>query len=1148
VRKTYQRAATSLRIVFALTVLLLMAMPFTAVGQDALDDSVFISIRHYDGVDPADLAELERITVEGFVPIISGSEGFIAYYVVHPVDGTLTAINVFETREQALASNELAGDFVVEKLAPLLPNAPLIVEGSVDIGFVEMLDGMADGDVSSLHASLRIYDGFEADDLNEFVAIVEDGFLPIMRETDGFFGYYLMHDSADQLAALSIFDSEASAIASNKSATDFVAENLTQYLPNDPSITAGRVAIAVLAGVNDGENIIDEDIFASIRVYDDLDPKGLEGLYLRNAEEFLDIIRDDDGFISYYWLDSGEQVVTISLYDTKEQATASNAAASQHIADSLVDVKPGPPRIVEGLVDIGFIEMLDGMADGVAGSLYASARLYDGFEADDLDEFVAIVEDGFLPIMRESDGFFGYYLMHDVAGTLVAISIFDSEESALASNAKAADFVAENLTAYLPNNPAIASGQVGIAALAAVDEGANLIEDMMDDNVFASIRVYDGVDPQDMETIIQLTAEGFLPIMRGSDGFVAYFLLPEGDNLAAISAFETAEQATASNEQAREFVVENLAPLLPNAPMVVQGPMDTRNFARLDDMTMVDEVTSLYASLRVYVEVDLTQRAETTALVNSIFLPSQQETEGFWGYVRMHDGESRSAALSIYDSEENALAANELAAAFVAEYLTDRPDQVPLRVSGRLGIAALADLNEGANLIEDMMHDSVFASIRVYDGVDPGDQAEIARQISERLAVIRGRDGFAGYYLLPAGDMLAVISLFQTAEQASTSSEAAREFVAENLAPLLPNPPLVVEGTVEVSTQLMFNVVDPGDLSMPLYAALVSYDGFDMARLDEAAALVDSHLVPALIDQAGLFSYHAGADGVDRTFALRVFGSEAQLQRSNEIAAEFVAKHMADWLPEDPLVVEGRLGVASIQAILEGVNLAQYGADEARVFASVRLYDGIDPMDMDTIVQLTAEGFLPIIRESDGFVGYYFLPAGDMLATVSLFDSAEQAAASNDAARAFIVENLAPLLPNAPQIFEGPLSVNHVAALSDGDEYAEVDELHASIRFYEGFDLRHFDEANDLAIAHLLPALEELGGLFAQFAFNDGEDTVVGISIFESEEAALAANDAGKAFTIEYLADWAPNPPTGVAGRLAIATQAEINMGENLVG
>ena len=85
-----------------------------------------------------------------------------------------------------------------------------------------------------------------------------------------------------------------------------------------------------------------------------------------------------------------------------------------------------------------------------------------------------------------------------------------------------------------------------------------------------------------------------------------------------------------------------------------------------------------------------------------------------------------------------------------------------------------------------------------------------------------------------------------------------------------------------------------------------------------------------------------------------------------------------------------------------------------------------------------------------------------------------------------------------------------------------------------------------MAEAHLLPALEELGGLFAQFALNDGEDTVVGISIFDSEEASLAANDLGKAFTIEHVADWAPNPPTGVSGKLAIASLAEVSMGENL--
>ena len=104
---------------------------------------------------------------------------------------------------------------------------------------------------------------------------------------------------------------------------------------------------------------------------------------------------------------------------------------------------------------------------------------------------------------------------------------------------------------------------------------------------------------------------------------------------------------------------------------------------------------------------------------------------------------------------------------------------------------------------QDMMDDSVFASVRVYDGIDPADQAEIARLTAEGfLPIMRESDGFVGYYLMPAGDSLAAISLFDSAEQAAASTERAREFVAENLAPLLPNPPLIVEGTVEVSALL----------------------------------------------------------------------------------------------------------------------------------------------------------------------------------------------------------------------------------------------------------------------------------------------------------------------------------------------------------
>ena len=122
-----------LSIVFALIVIMLFALPFTASADDEMDeDSIIISIRRYPGVDRDDMAETTRLIDEGFLPIMRMSEGFIGFFIL-PGEDVYVAISLFETEEQATASNEAARDFVAEFLAPYLTNPPLIVKGAVDI-------------------------------------------------------------------------------------------------------------------------------------------------------------------------------------------------------------------------------------------------------------------------------------------------------------------------------------------------------------------------------------------------------------------------------------------------------------------------------------------------------------------------------------------------------------------------------------------------------------------------------------------------------------------------------------------------------------------------------------------------------------------------------------------------------------------------------------------------------------------------------------------------------------------------------------------------------------------------------------------------------------------------------------------------------
>lgn len=85
--------------------------------------------------------------------------------------------------------------------------------------------------------------------------------------------------------------------------------------------------------------------------------------------------------------------------------------------------------------------------------------------------------------------------------------------------------------------------------------------------------------------------------------------------------------------------------------------------------------------------------------------------------------------------------------------------------------------------------------IRRYEGVEQS--GELARRATEEFGPqLREHPGFQGYWVVDAGDgVLATISVFDTAEQAAESTEAAKGWVQENMADMVPNPPQVTAGT-----------------------------------------------------------------------------------------------------------------------------------------------------------------------------------------------------------------------------------------------------------------------------------------------------------------------------------------------------------------
>ena len=88
----------------------------------------------------------------------------------------------------------------------------------------------------------------------------------------------------------------------------------------------------------------------------------------------------------------------------------------------------------------------------------------------------------------------------------------------------------------------------------------------------------------------------------------------------------------------------------------------------------------------------------------------------------------------------------------------------------------------------------MYVTVRRYKGVT--DPSEVGRQVQEGfISIISEMPGFVAYYFVDAGDGVMVsTSVFEHKDAEEQSNWRAGQFVAQHLAPLLPNPPQITAG------------------------------------------------------------------------------------------------------------------------------------------------------------------------------------------------------------------------------------------------------------------------------------------------------------------------------------------------------------------
>ncbi|MFJ7294665.1 hypothetical protein [Streptomyces collinus] len=89
-----------------------------------------------------------------------------------------------------------------------------------------------------MHAVIRRYEGVS--DPAEAGRRVNEEFLPLLRQVQGFVAYYFVDAGGGVMVSTSVFQDRAGAEESTERAGDYVRDRLAELLPNPPQVTAGE--------------------------------------------------------------------------------------------------------------------------------------------------------------------------------------------------------------------------------------------------------------------------------------------------------------------------------------------------------------------------------------------------------------------------------------------------------------------------------------------------------------------------------------------------------------------------------------------------------------------------------------------------------------------------------------------------------------------------------------------------------------------------------------------------------------------------------------------------------------------------------------------------------------------------------------------
>ncbi|MBP0445542.1 hypothetical protein J8J14_12220 [Roseomonas sp. SSH11] len=174
-------------------------------------------------------------------------------------------------------------------------------------------------------------------------------------------------------------------------------------------------------------------------------------------------------------------------------------------------------------------------------------------------------------------------------------------------------------------------------------------------------------------------------------------------------------------------------------------------------------------------------------------VPILKRAPGFRGYCAFASEDGDAVAVSLFENEQQAGRAGELALSWVRSDMRDLLPDPPETFLGPIAIQAGMDGTEGGQGIPS---GPLYVLIRKFENMGEPDKAEqFTREIS--VPAVRGSQGFRGFYAAwgdPGRTRAAVVTLFDSRENADRSNQRVLQLIREKGESFVPQPSRVVAG------------------------------------------------------------------------------------------------------------------------------------------------------------------------------------------------------------------------------------------------------------------------------------------------------------------------------------------------------------------